>query len=180
MTKSETAAVRYTGPGAQLPEQGIEAVTGRVYDLPPKVAAQLVKSDEWELLDEVELPDPDEPGGVRVTSFVTHVPVTVSVAKASAGSAYFEDGTEIPWTSDGESLELSPEQADQLRGYTGEFGFDGDPAPEKPEPTEMPAAEPEVTEPVVETAAQRRRREAAEAEAAAQAAADADAAAAQG
>ena len=116
---------------ATTPPVTIEA--GEVGDLPEEIAITLDPA-EFELLEERTI---KADAGLTVTRFdPLPPPEVVDVAKSSAGSVTFPDGTSYVWPTDGASLSLPAEHADQLREMTGEFGFDGDPAPEK---VEIPA-----------------------------------------
>lgn len=121
-----------------LPTLQVGADPGEVFTITEEQAQALAGLPEVELLDELVLSDT---GGVKVTSFEPHVEDVVAVAKTSAGSVVFPDGTEVVWSNDGDSVDLTPEQAEQLRDLTGEFGFDGDAAPEKTDPTAAPTAD---------------------------------------
>ena len=141
---SDLIPARFLGESAQsFPTLGVDGEPGSVHEFTQDEIDGL-SPDVWERLDKKPILSG---GGLVVTEYVEHVPVTVSVAKASAGSVMFPDGTEILWTSDGATVELTLEQASQLREYTGEFGFDGDPAPARPEPVMLGAEEPAVEEP---------------------------------
>ena len=116
-----------------LPTLGLEVTTGQVVDVDQDVAVQLSAGPDFELLDELTTSDE---AGVKVTVFEVHVDPVVKVTRASAGSVYLADGTALTWSGDGGSVEMSPEQADQLRGYDAEFTFSDAPVPVEEAPAE--------------------------------------------